>query len=98
MTALTNMIILDDNDNVGVALRDIAANEQARSAHGPQLPARERIVQGHKIALRHIAEGERIIRFGVAVGIATAPIGRGDLVHVHNVRSQYLNNDENHYE
>jgi hypothetical protein len=98
MTALTNMIILDDNDNVGVALRDIAANEQARSAHGPQLPAFERIVQGHKIALRHIAEGEPIIRFGVAVGIATAPIERGRLVHVHNVRSQYLNNDEDHYE
>ncbi len=98
MTALTNMIILDDNDNVGVALRDIAANEQARSANGPQLPALERIVQGHKIALRHIAEGEPIIRFGVAVGIATAPIERGHLVHVHNVRSQYLNNDEDHYE
>ena len=98
MTALTNMIILDDNDNVGVALRDIAANEQARSAHGQQLPAIERIVQGHKIALRHIAEGEPIIRFGVPVGIATAPIERGHLVHIHNVRSQYLNNDEDHYE
>jgi hypothetical protein len=98
MTGLTNMIILDENDNVGVALRDIAANEQARSAHGPQLSAVERIVQGHKIALRHIADGELIIRFGVAVGIAKTPIKRGHLVHVHNVRSQYLNNDEDHYE
>jgi len=98
MTALTNMIILDDNDNVGVALRDIAANEQARSAHGPQLPAIERINQGHKIALRRISEGEAIVRFGVSVGIATASIERGHLVHVHNVRSQYLNNDEDHYE
>jgi altronate hydrolase len=98
MTGLTNMIILDENDNVGVALRDIAVNEQARSARGPQLPATERIVQGHKIALRHIAESEAIIRLGVPVGIATAPIERGDLVHVHNVKSQYLNNDEDHYE
>ncbi|WP_119269045.1 UxaA family hydrolase [Taklimakanibacter deserti] len=98
MTGLTNMIILDEGDNVGVALRDIAANEQARSASGPQVPAVERIAQGHKIALRHIADGEAIIRLGVAVGIATAPIERGHLVHVHNVRSQYLNNDEDHYE
>ena len=98
MTQLVNMIILVEDDNVGVALRDIAANEQARSANGPQLPALERIVQGHKIALRNIAEGEKIIRFGVAVGIATASIGRGHLVHIHNVKSQYLNNDEDHYE
>src|SRR5262245_32428132 len=98
MTGLVNMIILDEGDNVGVALRDIAANERARSATGPQLPAIERITQGHKIALRHIAEGDAIVRFGVPVGIATAPIERGYLVHVHNVRSQYLNNDEDHYE
>src|SRR5262249_2824541 len=98
MTALTNMIILDDNDNVGVALRDIAASEQARSAHGPQLPALERIVQGHKIALRHIAEGEPIVRSGVPAGTAPAPTERGPPVHFHNFRSQYLNNDEDHYE
>ncbi|WP_119391474.1 UxaA family hydrolase [Taklimakanibacter lacteus] len=98
MTQLVNMIILDEGDNVGVALRDIAAGEQARSANGLQLPAAERIVQGHKVALRNIAEAEKIIRFGVAVGIATASIPRGHLVHIHNVKSQYLNNDEDHYE
>lgn len=98
MTQLVNMIILDDGDNVGVALRDIATNEQARSASDFQLPAIERIVQGHKIALRNIAEGEKIFRFGVSVGLATAAIAKGHLVHVHNVKSQYLNNDEDHYE
>lgn len=98
MTHLVNMIILDDGDNVGVALRDIAENEQASGARGRHLPALERIVQGHKIALRDIAEGEKIIRFGVPVGLATARIAQGRLVHVHNVKSQYLNNDEDHYE
>jgi altronate hydrolase len=98
MTQLVNMIILDDGDNVGVALRDIAANEQARSAGGFQLPAIERIAQGHKMALRNIAEGENIVRFGVSVGLATTAIPQGRLVHVHNVKSQYLNNDEDHYE
>jgi (2R)-sulfolactate sulfo-lyase subunit alpha len=98
MTGLVNMIILDDGDNVGVALRDIAASEEARGTSGPQVPAIERIAQGHKIALRSIVEGETIIRFGVPVGIAKAAIGRGHLVHVHNVRSQYLDNDEDHYE
>ena len=60
-------------------------------------PAR-RIPLGHKIALRPIAAGEKIVRFGVPVGIATADIAPGRLVHVHNVRSQYLDNVEDHYE
>jgi hypothetical protein len=34
----------------------------------------------------------------VPVGIATLPIDAGRHVHVHNVRSQYIDNDENHYE
>jgi altronate hydrolase len=98
MTGLINMIILDEGDNVGVALRDIATHEQARSAAGRQVPATECIAQGHKIALRNIAEGEAIIRLAIPVGLATAPIRRGCLVHIHNVKSQYLNNDEDHYE
>ncbi|QIG50798.1 UxaA family hydrolase [Nordella sp. HKS 07] len=98
MSAMVNMIVLDGDDNVGIALRDIAANEQACDARGLQLTAGERIVQGHKIALRDIAAGERVIRFTMAVGITTAAIPRGRLVHVHNVKSQYLNNDEDHYE
>lgn len=98
MSAMVNMIVLDGDDNVGIALRDIAVNEQASDARGLHLAAGERIVQGHKIALRDIAAGERVIRFGMAVGITTAAIPRGRLVHVHNVKSQYLNNDEDHYE
>lgn len=98
MSESVNMIVLDGGDNVGIALRDIAANEEASAVHGPRLTAGERIVQGHKIALRDIAEGEKIIRFGMAVGITTSAIAHGRLVHVHNVRSQYLDNDEDHYE
>lgn len=98
MAELVNMIILDETDNVGVALRDIAQSEQAFAANGRRLPALERITQGHKIALRDISAGEKIIRFGVPVGLATAAIPGGRLVHVHNVKSQYLNNDEDHYE
>lgn len=39
---------------------------------------------GHKVALRPIAEGDAVVKYGVAIGIATAPIAAGDHVHVHN--------------
>jgi hypothetical protein len=93
-----NMIVLDEGDNVGIAIRDIATYEEARDAKGRCLTAREAIPQGHKIALQTINEGEDIRRFAFPVGIATAPVGRGHLVHVHNVASRYLINDEDHYE
>ena len=98
MSKVINMIVLGGNDNVGVALRDIAAGETALDSKGREIIAREAVPQAHKIALGAIAQGERIIRMEVAVGIAREPIPAGALAHVHNVRSQYLDNAEDHYE
>ena len=98
LPAVSNLVKLSTGDNVGIALRDIQAGELARTAEGTEIMAVERIPLGHKLALRPIAAGEKIIRLGVAVGIATKAIGAGCLVHVHNVRSQYLDNAEDHYE
>ena len=95
---VTNIIMLAAADNVGVALRDIDAGEPARSARGTEVKTSEIIPLGHKVALTPIPDGGLIMRFGVAVGIATADIAPGSLVHVHNVRSQYLDNAEDHYE
>jgi altronate hydrolase len=98
MKELVNMIVLARDDNVGIALRGIAAGEQAVDEKGRRVDSVEEVPLGHKIALERIGEGERIIRFGVPVGIARSTIESGRLVHVHNVRSQYLDNDEDHYE
>jgi hypothetical protein len=98
MTGLVNMVVLSPGDNVGISLRGIAAGEDATDGGGREVPSLEEVPQGHKIALRPIGQGDKIVRFGVAVGIASAAIGAGRLVHVHNVRSQYLTNDEDHYE
>ena len=93
-----NMIVLDSGDNVGIALRDIAVGEIGVGSGGQRVAALERIDQGHKIALMDIVPGEQIVRFGVAVAICTAAVAPGCLVHIHNVKSRYLNNDEDHYE
>jgi altronate hydrolase len=98
MTRVINMIVLGGNDNVGVALRDIAPGEMALDAKDREIIAREAIPQAHKIAITTIAGGEPIIRMDVAVGIAREPIAEGSLAHVHNIRSQYLDNAEDHYE
>jgi altronate dehydratase small subunit len=52
-----------------------------------QILAAERIASGQKIALCDIARDEAIVKFGVRIGHATAPIRRGAWVHLHNLAS-----------
>ena len=42
---------------------------------------------GHKYALRDIAEGENVIKYGMPIGHATCAIKKGEHVHVHNVKT-----------
>ncbi len=98
MSKTVNMIVLARGDNVGIAARDIASGDLACDIRGIEVPAQDAITQGHKIALENIAKGQSIIRYGMPVGVSTAAIAMGHLVHVHNVASRYLNNDQDHFE
>jgi len=40
---------------------------------------------GHKIALAEMQEGDRVIKYGQAIGLATRHIHVGEHVHTHNV-------------
>ena len=42
---------------------------------------------GHKYALRPIAAGENVIKYGMPIGHATCDIAVGEHVHVHNVKT-----------
>ena len=44
----------------------------------------ERVPAGHKVAVRPIAPGEPVRRYGQIIGFATAAIAPGQHVHVHN--------------
>lgn len=45
------------------------------------------IPYGHKIAVRDIAPGEQISKYGEEIGVASKAIAKGDHVHVHNLDS-----------
>jgi len=81
-------IIINSVDNVATALEDIESGEQVDARLGREtrtLEAEERIPFGFKVALMDIPVGEPIIKYGETIGIASAEIGKGCLVHVHNV-------------
>ena len=52
------------------------------------IPVAEDIPAGHKIALRPIAAGAKVIKYGAPIGVATRPIRRGSWVHTHNLKTQ----------
>lgn len=41
----------------------------------------------HKFALRDIAAGEKVIKYGMPIGVATSDIKAGDHVHTHNLKT-----------
>ena len=48
--------------------------------------------RGHKVALRPIAKGEKVIKYGFPIGIATADIAEGEWVHSHNLATALSDN------
>ncbi|MFB9835210.1 UxaA family hydrolase [Actinoallomurus acaciae] len=43
------------------------------------------VPRGHKVAVRDLAVGAPVRKYGQAIGVVTAPIGVGDHVHTHNL-------------
>ncbi len=90
-----NCILLNDLDNIVVALEDIDAGGTAAFVDAP-LPGN--IQRGHKIARRAISQGEDVIRYGQIIGQATRAIPEGEHVHVNNLGMGPHSTDYRHAE
>ena len=66
-------------------MKNVIINEKDNV--GVCLDGTESIPAGHKYALRDIAKGEYVIKYGEIIGRATTDIKTGDWVHTHNVKS-----------
>lgn len=75
---------LDPRDDVAVALATLPAGTRIEVGDVP-IELVEAIPAGHKLALRDLARGETVCKFGWPIGILTAPVGAGGHVHSHNL-------------
>ena len=46
------------------------------------------IPMGHKVAMRDMAVGDTVYKYGVDIGRVTAPIKLGEHAHVHNIKTK----------
>ena len=83
-------LCLTTEDNVATVLRAVLAGEVLGIRRGGDittLTARSDIPICHKIALRAIAAGQPVTKYGEVIGIALDAISPGRHVHIHNMRS-----------
>jgi altronate hydrolase len=79
-------IVISVQDNVATALEPLEAGQTVQ-AGAASCAVTEHIPRGHKVALRAIRAGEIVVKYGSAIGHASADIAAGAHVHTHNVAS-----------
>lgn len=86
-------LVMHPDDDVATALDDLAAGrtfdgaETAELGESGTVTLAEDVEFGHKFALRKLAAGEEIRKYGEVIGRATEPVAAGDWVHTHNCES-----------
>ena len=83
---MIRVLVISPRDNVATALEPLSYGDIVEVA-GHALRIGEAIPRGHKVALADIATGSSVIKYGSAIGMASAPITRGMHVHTHNLAS-----------
>ena len=94
MATTPHLLIHDHRDNVGVVVVEgltagtdmfcvvTEDNSELRAVTNHDVPI------GHKVALRDLAVGDTVIKYGQDIGRVVAPIRKGDHVHTHNLKTK----------
>lgn len=86
-----DFLVHRQDDHVAVAVQDVAAGSRMAvymdSDREAAVEVCEAVPLGHKVALVDLAAEAEVIEYGAVIGRTRAAIGRGRMVHVHNLRS-----------
>jgi (2R)-sulfolactate sulfo-lyase subunit alpha len=91
---MIHAVLHDSNDTVAVAVVEgitAGTDMSAWVMDEDQLisvKALQDIPIGHKVALKDMATGDTIYKYGVDIGKVVAPIKAGEHAHVHNIKTK----------
>ena len=91
---MIHFVVHDEGDSVGVVV--VEGVKKGESLTGwimdqdrdIQVQARGDIPIGHKLAIKSLAAGATVIKYGVDIGKVVAPIQVGEHAHVHNIKTK----------
>ena len=87
---MNNLIVLNQNDNVGVS--QFIIPEKTKIA-GQDISTIDPIPFGHKVCLKSINKGDPIIKYNQIIGFASKDIRAGEHVHSHNLEFREFKRD-----
>lgn len=79
-------ILVYKNDNVVVTLKDLTEGTVI-TVDGQEIVLKNDTPFGHKVAIKGIAKGENIIKYGYPIGHAKEAIAVGEWIHTHNTKT-----------
>ena len=91
---MIHFVVHDENDSVGViVVEGVKAGASLAGWIMDQdreitVKAANDIPIGHKLAIRALSAGATVIKYGVDIGRAVAPIQVGEHAHVHNIKTK----------
>lgn len=86
-SAQARALRVHSEDDVAVLLSPALAKGTRLTVDGQTLETSGPVAMGHKVALRFIAPGEAVRKYGQPFGRATSAILPGEWVHTHNVQT-----------
>lgn len=87
--ATGSLILLHPDDNILICAAAIGAGALVE-IDGSACRVVTDVPVGHKVARRALAAGEKVLRYGIAIGTMTAAAAPGEHVHRHNLVSDYI--------
>ena len=89
-----HLLVHDPKDNVGVVVVEglQAGTEMlcvvTHDDSDFRLVAKMDVPIGHKVALRDLAPGDTVVKYGQDIGRIVEPVRQGEHVHVHNLKTK----------
>ena len=80
----TVAVVVVEGVKAGMALNGWIMDEDRAAA----VEAAQDIPIGHKVALRDMAVGDTVIKYGIDIGKVVAGIKAGEHAHVHNIKTK----------
>lgn len=93
---MKQIVVLNDADNVATSLAPLDAQsriEVTLNGERRTVTVLDSIPFGHKLAIRKMARGDEVLKYGEVIGRASETIEPGRWVHVHNVESARARGD-----
>ena len=77
-------VVVVEGVKAGMALNGWIMDEDRMTG----VQARQDIPIGHKVALKDMAVGDTVVKYGIDMGKVVAPIQAGEHAHVHNIKTK----------